>query len=299
MKKIIITGATSFLGRNTAEHLIQKGYFVYALIRKNSPNASKLKRCDNLKIVEFDFENLFDCLREIDKADCFINFAWDSSGGRADENVQAKNLGNSLKMLELCKRLGCKMFIFPGSQAEYGSVSGVISESTPCNPVSEYGKVKLMFAKQGLEYARENKIEFIHLRIFSVYGYGDRPNTLVDYCIKSFLNGQNAELGSCLKNWNYLYIEDFADIIEKLIKNNVKTNVINIASRDTRQMREFVCDIHNALAGKGSVSFEKELVNAENSPALNPDISKLVSLVGDLDFTDFTKGICKTVEKYI
>ncbi len=222
MKKVVISGATSFLGRNTAENLLSKGYFVYALARKNSPNASKLVKNEKLKVVEFDFESLDQVRDEIDRADVFINFAWDSSGGRANENVQVKNVEYSLKMLELSKNLGCKKFIFPGSQAEYGSVDGIIREEASCKPVSEYGKAKLLFGEKGEKYALENEIDFIHLRIFSVYGYGDRPNTLVDYCIKSFLNCQTATLGSCTKNWNYLYIGDFVKIIEKIIKQSLE-----------------------------------------------------------------------------
>ena len=261
MKKIVISGATSFLGYHTVKCFLDKGYQVYALVRPHSKNISNLTPHKNLKIIEFEFENPFAVINQIVSTDYFINFAWDSYGGRANDDVQIKNVEYSLKMLELAKRLGAKKFIFPGSQAEYGQINGLICDNTVCSPVSAYGKAKLQFGSLGKKYATENGIDFIHLRIFSVYGYGDRPNTLVDYCIKSFLIGATANLGCCLQKWNYLYVDDFAEIIEKLITADVKTRIINIASPDTKIMREFVKQIYEVIKC-GNYTFENNILTA-------------------------------------
>ena len=124
MKKIIITGATSFLGRNVINGLLKDDCLIYALCRPNSPSVELLPENEKLHIVYgslADMETVL--LADIKKADVFIHFAWDGSGrqGRADEIVQNKNAEYAFKALEIAKQLGCNKFIFPGSQAEYGN----------------------------------------------------------------------------------------------------------------------------------------------------------------------------------
>ncbi len=299
MKIIAISGATSFLGSNTVSYLLSKGYFIYAMVRNQSPNLSKLPQHENLHIVEFSFDSINDVFSKIQKADCFINFAWDSFGGRTNGEIQESNIISSMKALELCKHLRCQKFIFPGSQAEYGIVNGKMHETLVCNPVSEYGKAKLAFGRLGKEYADENEIDFIHLRIFSVYGYGDRPGTLIDYCLNKFANNETAILGQCNQIWNYLYIQDFVKIIEKIIEADVHTTILNIAGMETKCMRCYVEEIYQATEMKGSFSYASNAINAESSPSLEPDISKLLSIIGPFDFTMFCDGIRKTAAKYL
>ena len=56
MKKIIITGAAGFLGKNTVEVLQKKGYFVYAVIRPGSLHNDRLQETDRLKKIELDIK---------------------------------------------------------------------------------------------------------------------------------------------------------------------------------------------------------------------------------------------------
>ncbi len=298
MKKVVISGATSFLGKYLTENLLSKGYFVYALVRNKEVALQNFSMAANLKIIEFDFSNPMEIFQTVDGADCFVNLAWDSSQGRNNKACQEKNIDNSLKMLELCRKINCKKFIYSGSQAEYGIIEGLVDESAACNPISEYGKAKLKFGEIGEEYARQNGIDFIHLRIFSIYGYGDRPNTLVDYCIKSFMQGEKALLGRCDNKWNYLYIRDFVKIMEKIIDSEIKTCIINIAGNETRTMRNFVKEIYAVMNQNGSYVFEDGHINAEKSPDLNPDVSKMLGIVGDFEFTAFGEGIKRTAGLY-
>ena len=241
MTKVIVTGATSFLGRNTIESLLNKGYEVYALVRKSSKNPLILEN-DNLNYIYGSLDEIESIYDHISQADIFIHFAWAGSGsvGRNTKDVQMSNIDYSLRALKLAIKLGCEKFIFPGSQAEYGKINGLISENTDCNPLSFYGKAKLEFSKKANSICLDENMDFIHLRIFSVYGYGDREGTLVDSCIKSFNAGKTMQLGPCRQNWNYLYIEDFANILLKLIEIDCPAGIYNIASPETRVLRDFV-----------------------------------------------------------
>lgn len=299
MKTVVMTGATSFLGVNVVKKLLQEQYEVYALVRKSSKSLVQLPKSENLHLIYGSLEELLLLKENVSDADFFIHFAWDGSGnvGRADANVQQKNVDYSLKALQIAHELNCEKFIFPGSQAEYGQKYDVIKETDECNPVSEYGKAKLSFSKQAHEFCKGKEIEFIHLRIFSVYGYGDREGTLVDLCVNQFIRQQPVELGPCLQKWNFLYIDDFVNIVECILKNEVSTGIYNIASLDTRPLREFINDIHDIAESNSVIKFGEMVSNPEGSPSLMPCIDKIQEAIGEYIFISFENGIRDIVKK--
>lgn len=299
MKRVVVTGATSFLGRNVVESLLINGYEVYAFVRNSSQNPLKLEN-SNLKYIYGTLDEIEIIYNHITYADIFIHFAWAGSGsiGRNTEDVQMSNIDYSLRAIKLAIKLDCKKFIFPGSQAEYGKINGLITENTNCNPISYYGKAKLEFSKRANLTCKNENIKFIHLRIFSVYGYGDREGTLVDLCINSFNHGKIMELGPCKQNWNYLYINDFVNIVLKLIESKCKTGIYNIASPETRILKDFVKIIYDVSNKTGDYVFEdKTDDNPEGSPELNPSINKLRIYIKNYEFTPFSKGIQEITAK--
>ena len=94
--------------------------------------------------------------------------------------------------------------------AEYGIVDGIMGEEILCHPVSEYGKDKLEVCRRAGEDAKALGIDYIHARIFSVYGPGDHPWSLVSTCLDTFLKGGRMELGACTQQWNFLHVRDAA-----------------------------------------------------------------------------------------
>ena len=201
-----------------------------------------------------------------------------------------------MRALKVADSLGCTQFVFSGSQAEYGKTIESISENTICNPVSEYGRAKLEFSCLAEEYCKNKKLNFIHMRIFSVFGAGDRFDTLVCSCVDKFNHGEVMHLGSCKQQWNYLYIDDFVNIVINLIEKQCKNGIYNIASSDTRVLREFVEEIYDLSNQTGTYIFGEYAKNPEGSPELRPDISKLIECIGDVEFTPFRQGIMRITE---
>ena len=299
MGTIVMTGATSFLGRNVLQKLLEQGNEVYALVRPQSKNLSLLPEHSKLHFIYGSMENVADIKENTARADSFLHFAWDGSGnqGRADHEMQTKNVEYSLKALELAHNLHCKKFIFSGSQAEYGKKRERITEEMECSPISEYGIAKLNFSREAEQYCKNKEIKFIHLRIFSVYGCGDRENTLVDACVKKFNFGGLMKLGPCLQKWNYLNIKDFANIVYHFLESDVSGGIYNVASEDTRILREFVKEIYELSNKSGRYEFGKEADNPEGSPELNADIQKMKNATGYQEEIDFRQGILEIMEQ--
>ncbi|WP_315576777.1 NAD(P)-dependent oxidoreductase [Oribacterium parvum] len=150
--------------------------------------------------------------------DVVLHFAWDGVGslGRSDIATQEKNLCMSKAFFSWAKAHGVKRFFFAGSQAEMGK--GSREEPLPASP---YGEKKLAFSEYGLK--NHGDMEFIDLRIYSIYGKGDHERSLVKTLVRNTLRGMETELGSGNKIWNFMAEEDFGRALAFLTDLDVPT----------------------------------------------------------------------------
>lgn len=304
MTTAIITGATSFIGLAVVKELLRQGVQVYAVVREGSKGAAMLPKSGNLHIIWKDMAGFSELPQQIEHGDAFIHLAWDGVGsaGRSDVKIQEDNIRYSMEAVEAAAAMGCSRFLFSGSQAEYGIHQEAMSEQTTCLPVSEYGKAKLKFGALAEKRCGELGMEYIHTRIFSVYGPGDHPWSLVNTCIARFLSGERMELGECTQMWNFLYIDDCAKAVVSLLKADwlkaVGGCAYNIAGEDTRVLREFVGKIHALCEGRGTCHYGDRPPNAEGPANLIPDIGKIVAVTGWRPEVSFEEGIKKTIGFY-
>ncbi len=343
---LIVTGATSFLGTALVRRLLRQGHQIYAVVRPNSPNRTRFEHeiaavlpgsggKAALHILELDMERS-DRLPQMISASCqvFIHLGWDGAGSdnRKNARVQRKNVQDSMKALEAARKLGCRKFLFSGSQAEYGLCQSVMTEETECVPVSEYGKAKLEFYRQAIrQVAVWNEqaaagasdcqpekpgnrflMEYIHTRIFSIYGPGDHPGSLVSTCLQTFREGGRMELGDCDQMWNYLYIDDLTEGLAALalsgkpvgytgITDGVRqpeSGIYNLAGSETatRPLKDYVEDIRRLCGGRGICLYGQLPPNAEGQAQLIPDIGKIRLAVGWEPNISFEKGIKHMIE---
>lgn len=299
---VVVTGATSFIGAETVRQLLEAEHTVIAVVRPSSGHLSHLyekvpeSAGQRLQIVSLDLGEIDLLPRQGLSADSWIHIGWDGagSGNRTKRDVQQKNVDNSLKAVEAAADMGCSRFIFTGSQAEYGIYHQPIREDMPCHPVSEYGKAKTDFANQAKSICKKRKMEYIHTRIFSVYGPGDHPWSLVQSCLRTWQQGGEMKLGECTQMWNFLYIEDAVSALIHLLTEG-REGVYNIAGNDTRILREFVEEMHRLCGGRGSFSYGERPQNAEGPADLIPDISRICSETGWNPSTTFAEGIYETL----
>ena len=150
--------------------------------------------------------------------DAVLHFAWDGVGslGRSDIATQEKNLRMSKAFFSWAKAHGVKRFFFAGSQAEMGR--GTREEPLPASP---YGEKKLAFSEYGLK--NHGEMEFIDLRIYSIYGKGDHERSLVKTLVRNTLRGMETEFGSGNKIWNFMAEEDFGRALAFLTDLDIQT----------------------------------------------------------------------------
>lgn len=298
-KIVVITGATSFLGRSMAKYLLSKGFVVFGIVRPESDKLNLVQDIKGLNIIKLDFDKVrssdFLCVNDLELSNLIettkeknydislLHFGWGATLDRNNFMKQMINVDMSMKVLEFAKVLGAKRFIFAGSQAE-------MSE-TP------YGVAKKQFATFAEDNLSDSDMSFIHLRIFSIYGDGDRDTSLIMTLIKLCKENKDVGLSSCNYDWNFLYINDFTRMIHKMIEKDVDSGTYDIASDDTRLLKDYVIEAHKVLKAKNKLNFGERPDSVETFAT--PDISSTLKAIGKFTFTKFSDGIREMASPYL
>lgn len=307
--RILITGAASFLGRHLVEYFLSKEEEVLALVRENARGKDELLKYEannKFKLIVLDMKDIERL--DIDFDVC-IHLAWGGIGkeGRMDENIQRENIDAAIKLMRVCKERGAKRFLFAGSQAEYGQTLSDIevkygkdfdintipkqSEDSPTNPKSKYGKAKLELKSKLKNLGDSLGIEYVHMRIFSVFGSGDHETSLISTCIRNFKENKDVHIGECIQSWNYIYIKDLCEAVHLLSKKDLQGEfVFNVAGENNRILMDYVKDIKRLLDSSGDIVVEKKEAASEGLPFLNPNIEH-IKRIGFVESYGFEKGI--------
>lgn len=307
--RILITGAASFLGRHLVEYFLSKEEEVFALVRENARGKDELLKYEannKFKLIVLDMKDIERL--DIDFDVC-IHLAWGGIGkeGRMDKNIQRENINAAIKLMRVCKERDAKRFLFAGSQAEYGQTLSDIevkygkdfdinniprqSEDSPTNPKSEYGKAKLELKSKLKNLGDSLGIEYVHMRIFSVFGSGDHETSLISTCIRDFKENKDVHIGECIQSWNYIYIKDLCEAVYLLSKKDLQGEfVFNVAGATNKILMDYVKDIKRLLDSSGDIVVEKKEAASEGLPFLNPNIERL-KRVGFVESYGFEKGI--------
>lgn len=296
----VITGATSFIGSNLVEELLSRGNEVIAVCRKDSGKEKNFPENEKLSIVYCDLQHMSTVYELISEADVFVHLAWGGTTQKEREiaDIHEHNVKYALDAMKSAARIGCKVFLDSGSQAEYGFVNELTTEETLCAPETEYGKAKLKVWQDGRKLSQELGIKYIHIRIFSAYGEKDRPNTLLHALVLNLIHNRDMDLSSCQQSWNYVYVKDAVYMISDLCENafcaeNFTPQIYHIASNDTRPLKEFVEEVKSlVLDYTGTLNYAS--VVPAHQVSLQPSIEKTLQ-ISKVKFTPFGEVMKSTI----
>ena len=117
MKKIVITVATSFIGVHLIEEWLKESCEIFAVVRPNSINISRLPNSKKIKIIEKEMSEYDSLTEDIKEADYFYHLSWEGARKpyRDDKNIQEKNYTSTLKAFDSAIKIGCTFFFGAGS----------------------------------------------------------------------------------------------------------------------------------------------------------------------------------------
>ena len=225
--------------------------------------------------------------------DAFIHLSWEKTFGasRDDAEVQTRNIQYTLDAVQLAHRCGCKVFVGAGSQAEYGVQSVALTPDLPVKPESGYGIAKYAAGKLSAMLCKSLGMRQSWVRILSVYGPNDGENSLINYLIREFKNGNSPQLTKCEQMWDYLYADDAADAILAVAEKGVDGKAYPLGSGKGRKLSAYVEDIKNAINPIIDVQYGVKEYYPHQPMYLVADISALETDTGWSPHFSFVKGL--------
>ena len=293
-KKILITGASGFLGTNVISRLSRyKSFEIYGLISRNN---KKLKKFKNVRYFKNDISNAKLLNKSILGKINFnyvINFAGNIDHSNKTQTYKAHYYG----LTNLIKAIGkknIKLFIQIGSSLEYGRSKSPHMEKIKCNPVSNYGKAKLLSSK----YIEKNIKNYIILRLYQVYGPYQKINRLVPIVINSCLKNSSFPCTDGNQFRDFLYVDDFTDLILKILsKKKINKGVYNVGSGKPMRVKNVIYSIKK-LTKKGRPNFGKIKMRKDENKYLYPNINKIKKNFDWKPKTKILLGLRKSINFY-
>ena len=307
MKRAVITGCTGMLGLALIRKLLSEEYEVVSVVRPDSLRSGNIPEDDRITKVELPLEDIDKLpevlgLLDISEADMFFHFAWGGTSGAArnDMDLQNKNIEASLKAVDAAHKLGCKVFLGAGSQAEYGRVpeGTKLGGNTPCNPENGYGIAKYAAGKMTRIKAQSLGMKHVWVRILSTYGEFDGAHTMVMSLIRDFHEGRRASCTKGEQMWDYLYCDDAAEAFFLAATKGVDGKVYPVGSGKVRPLASYIKDIRDVVAPSLDIGFGEVDYYPGQVMYLCADLSELTNDTGFEPRTDFKAGVEKTYTWY-
>lgn len=291
MQKLVITGATSFIGKAIIE--AASAFQVKAVVRRNSDKADALRAMANVEVVELNMDEYAALGEIVGPSDCYIHLAWNGTRGtdRMNEELQRSNYLYGMQAIESMLKAGCKRIITAGSQAEYGNVAGIITEETQCHPNTRYGEYKLRLYEDALRLCAANGVSYKEPRIFSIYGPGDYEKTLIMSLIAKLSNNEPCDLTAGTQKWDYLHVSDAAAAIVTLATADCPDGAYNLASGDVRTLRDYIEELTQILKSDSKLNFGAIPYPDTGAVSIAPCIEKIQALTGWTAKKRFSDGI--------
>ncbi len=277
MRKVLVTGASGFVGRHLLKYLLEQNFDVHVAYRNSAyrPNDVTIHLADLLEPGEA--ERLMKAVQPTH----LLHLAWDVSPGlfwHARNNLDW--VVASLALYRAFVNVGGKRAVFTGTCAEYDWGSEWLDEtSTPRKPQTLYGVAKNSLFDL-ITAVGEPHTQFAWGRLFFLYGPGEPPKRLVPDVMDSLLRGMEIACTSGRQERDFLHVADAARALVSVLVSDY-CGAVNIASGECHPVRAIVEKI-GVLAGRP----ELLRFGAKHSPENEP--KRLVANVSVLKGLGFT-----------
>lgn len=278
MKRILITGATGFIGRHVMPLLKAQEYEIHTVSREEVFQE---------KDIHIHRTNLLDTraaeelLHKVQPSH-LLHLAWYTIPGKywtSELNLDWVKV--SIQLFKTFAALGGKRLVVAGSCAEYAWGPQACHEySTPLNPSTLYGRCKASLYQILNAYAQQINLSYAWGRIFFLYGPFEHKERLVPSVIHKLLDQQTALCSHGNQIRDFMHVEDVARAFVALLDSSIQ-GPINIASGQNLSLKNILHHLSIQLNAIDKIQFGALL--AENDPPfILADVKRLYE---ELKFT--------------
>jgi nucleoside-diphosphate-sugar epimerase len=266
--RVLVTGATGFVGRQTLEPLRARGFEVVTASRAGG--------------VDLLDPKTHAPLLERARATHLLHLAWYAEPGKywtSEENhrwVEA-----SLQLLDAFAEAGGSRAVVAGTCAEYRweDETRCVEGVTPLEPATVYGAAKNALRRAAEAWAPAAGVSFAWGRIFFVFGPHEDPRRLASSVARSLVAGEPAETSHGDQVRDFLSTVDLGDAFAALLDSGVE-GAVNTASGEPVRIRDLVEALAAAAGRPDLVRLGARPANPSEPAVLTADATRLRDEVG-------------------
>jgi nucleoside-diphosphate-sugar epimerase len=300
-KRILVSGATGFVGANLVREALEKGAEVHVITRPNSNKWRLASVLDGIYEHHADISQYPQIDAEVRNVKPDIIFHTAAYGTNPYENnlhkIYDANVIGTANLLKVVKKRGFELFVNTGSSSEYGPKDTPMKENASLEPITGYGKSKAAATLFCQSYARKYDLPIVTLRLFSPYGYFEDRQRLIPSVTLSCLRRENPKISSTSFVRDFVFIEDVvAAYMSCDASAAVPGEVFNIGSGQ----QHTVGDVVNTIVQLTGTNVTPERGHPQKWPNEPPmwqaAISKAKEMLDWSPVYDLDRGLAATVD---
>lgn len=284
-----VTGSTGFIGSHLTVKLREMGINVFEISRSSS-------RTDITSL---------DQVKNIPSQEIVFHLAGVTNISLSFENpyhAYINNVVGTLNMLEWCRKNEVPKMVFL-STFVYGFPQYLpVDEIHPAAPTNPYSTSKLLAEELCHAYCRDYGLNVAVLRLFNVYGPGQKSDFVIPRIIEQLLTGK-VQLGASAPKRDFVYIDDVVDSIVSVSRSEIRGfEVFNIGSGISYSIKEIASELSSlyfkATGNQVSINFSDVLKKGDVLDTV-ANIEKAKNILNWYPKTDINAGLLKTLRAYL
>ena len=246
MTRILVTGASGFIGSNLTRNLIKTEDQVSILVREKS-NLWRINdvisECNVHTVDLLDFEEIRNIISKVKPEIVYHCASFGDYQNQKDisKMTQTNVVGTSNLLMALRENSELERLVNLGSVFEYGSKSNSIKETDPTQPFDSYSVTKVSQTKLVEEYSHQKKLPAVTLRIFTPYGIFEEPGRLISDLMVATVKKKPLKIRSRKSKRDFVYIDDVTSaLIKASNKPGIEGEIFNIGSGSATSVEDLV-----------------------------------------------------------
>jgi nucleoside-diphosphate-sugar epimerase len=293
MKKILVTGANGFLGRQVLLPLRERGFEVHAVGRVLPPaELADLAVWHTADLLQP--ESVRNLLRQL-RPEGLMHLAWDTTPGTYWTNPTNLDwAAASLFLLSEFQRNGGRRVVAAGTCAEYDwTVNPLTEGQTPLRPASLYGSSKNAVREMLEAWAPHTGISWAWGRLFGVFGPYEKPQRLIPKTIAKLLEGKPVPFDPATSLRDFMDIRDAADAFATLFDSPL-AGAINIADGRPVSIRSVLNQVGDCLGARHLLRFGELAVDQSQPAELTANTRRLNEELGWVSSHSLAERLAET-----